>query len=44
MKLYGDFTKEDWLKAFQVEEGQIPTSFLIPDNCDNIIFKGVSYF
>ncbi|WP_249872664.1 nucleoside phosphorylase [Oceanobacillus saliphilus] len=29
MKLYGDFTKKDWLKAFQVEEGQIPASFVV---------------
>lgn len=29
MKLYGDFTKEDWLKSLQIEEEQIPTSFVI---------------
>lgn len=29
MKLYGDFTKEDWLNALKVEETQIPLSFII---------------
>jgi len=29
MKLYGDFTKEDWLNTFNVEETQIPFSFII---------------
>lgn len=29
MKLYSDFTKEDWLNALKVEETQIPLSFII---------------
>lgn len=29
MKLYGEFSKEDWLKAFRVEEEKIPASFVI---------------
>jgi len=28
MKLYGDFTKKDWLKVFGVEENQNPLSFM----------------
>ncbi len=29
MKLYGDFTKEDWLNTFKVAESRIPSSFII---------------
>ena len=29
LKLYGDFTKRDWLDAFGVEEHQIPLSFIL---------------
>lgn len=29
MKLYGDFTKGDWLNTFKVENSQIPCSFII---------------
>ncbi|MCT2536315.1 uridine phosphorylase [Aquibacillus koreensis] len=29
MKLYGDFTKEDWLKALDLDQGKIPRSFVI---------------
>lgn len=29
MKLYGDFTKEDWLNTFSVKNTQIPCSFII---------------
>ena len=35
MRLYGDFTKKDWLKAFQVKEEQIPTSFVIHGEWDH---------
>lgn len=29
MKLYGDFTKKDWLNTFGVQESQIPSSFIV---------------
>lgn len=29
MKLYGEFTKEDWLTALGIEEANIPLSFII---------------
>jgi uridine phosphorylase len=29
VKLYGDFTQEDWLRLFGVEESRLPSSFII---------------
>ncbi|MFD2630165.1 nucleoside phosphorylase [Oceanobacillus kapialis] len=29
MKLYGEFTKEDWMEALHIKEEQIPTSFIL---------------
>lgn len=29
MKLYGEFTKQDWLNILDVQEDKIPTSFII---------------
>jgi hypothetical protein len=29
MKLYGDFVKEDWLKAFKMAEHDVPSSMII---------------
>ncbi|MGM7700633.1 phosphorylase family protein [Pseudalkalibacillus sp. Hm43] len=29
MKLYGDFTKEDWLEAFKITEEKVPPSFIL---------------
>jgi len=29
LKLYGEFTKKDWLKAFNIEEKDVPKSFII---------------
>ncbi|QDP41061.1 phosphorylase family protein [Radiobacillus deserti] len=35
MKLYGDFSKEDWLDVFKVSENQIPSSFIIHGEHDH---------
>lgn len=35
MKLYGDFTKEDWLNALGVDEDKIPSSFIIHGEWDH---------
>jgi len=29
MKLYGDFTKEDWMQALKLSEKGIPESFIL---------------
>jgi len=29
MKLYGDFTKEDWLKALNIKETKVPSVFIV---------------
>jgi uridine phosphorylase len=29
LKLYGEFTKEDWLKAFNIQEKDVPKSFIV---------------
>lgn len=29
LKLYGDFTKKDWLNSFGINESQVPSSFII---------------
>ncbi|MBO8171744.1 MAG: uridine phosphorylase [Bacillaceae bacterium] len=29
MKLYGEFTKQDWLTAFDIEEDKVPESFIL---------------
>lgn len=36
MKLYGDFTKEDWLKTFKAKEVHIPKSFIIHGEWDHM--------
>ncbi len=35
MKLYGDFTKEDWLNALNIKEDAIPKSFILHGQWDH---------
>jgi uridine phosphorylase len=35
MKLYGDFVKEDWLKAFKMAEHDVPSSMIINGTWDH---------
>ncbi|MEC5425719.1 uridine phosphorylase [Virgibacillus sp. C22-A2] len=35
MKLYGEFTKEDWIQALEIEGKSIPTSFILHGQWDH---------
>ncbi|WP_371019003.1 hypothetical protein [Pseudalkalibacillus sp. JSM 102089] len=35
MKLYGDFTKDDWIKALNIKEDAIPKSFILHGQWDH---------
>ncbi|RDV22444.1 uridine phosphorylase, partial [Parageobacillus toebii] len=29
MKLYGEFTKHDWLQAFRIDEKDVPSAMIV---------------
>ncbi|KYD26127.1 Purine nucleoside phosphorylase [Parageobacillus toebii] len=40
MKLYGEFTKHDWLQAFRIDEKDVPSAMIVHGayhNCLKII-------